>query len=240
MKEMSFPTKLYLYAIYIAGMALFAWHLNKSEFSNLWMLVVLCVLASLALIFNVEGATNRSHYTFSFLVYRFTFALYGTPEAILVIAISNLVEWVWNRPPWYIQLFNAGSYILVMQVAGLVYDFINPGNILVSWQAAAAIVASMATFSLMNHLAVGIVLWLARGENFKTSGVFDFFPLMLDLTLLYFGASLSFVWTYNYFALVLFLVPLYLIYSTLRVPALERQSETDGKTGLFNHRYFKQ
>jgi diguanylate cyclase (GGDEF)-like protein/putative nucleotidyltransferase with HDIG domain len=127
-----------------------------------------------------------------------------------------------------------------MQIAGFVYDLINPGDILISWQAAAAIAASMATFNVMNHLAVGVVLWLARGENFKTSGVFDFFPLMLDLSLLYFGASLSFVWTYNYFALVLFLVPLYLIYSTLRVPALERQSETDSKTGLFNHRYFNQ
>ena len=68
----------------------------------------------------------------------------------------------------------------------------------------------------------------------------DFFPIMLDLTLLYFGASLSFVWAYNQFALALFLVPLYLIYSTLRVPALERQTETDNKTGLFNHGYFRQ
>jgi diguanylate cyclase (GGDEF)-like protein/putative nucleotidyltransferase with HDIG domain len=240
MKEMSFPTKIYLYAIYVAGMVVFAWNLNKSDFGNLWMLVILCVLASLALIFKVEGATNRSHYTFSFLVYGFTFALYGTSEAVLVIAVSNFVEWVWNRPPWFIQLFNAGCYISVMQLAGLVYYFINPGHILVSWQAAVSIAVSMATFNLMNHVAVGTILWLARGENFKKSGVFDFFPLMLDLALLYFGASLSFVWTYNQFAFVLFLVPIYLIYSTLRVPALERQSETDSKTGLFNHRYFKQ
>ncbi|HJR79098.1 MAG TPA: diguanylate cyclase [Anaerolineales bacterium] len=240
MKEMSFSTKTYLCAIYAAGLIVFAWHVHKSAFGNPWMLVVLCILASLSLIFKVAGATNRSYYTFSFLVYGFTFSLYGTAEAILVIAISNLAEWIWNRPAWYIQLFNAGCYILVMQVAGLVYDFINPAHILISWQAVIGIAASMAIFNLMNHLAVGIVVWLARGENFKTSGIFDFFPLMLDLTLLYFGASLSFVWTYNYFALVLFLVPLYLIYNTLRVPALERQSETDSKTGLFNHRYFKQ
>jgi diguanylate cyclase (GGDEF)-like protein/putative nucleotidyltransferase with HDIG domain len=240
MNDLSRSTKLYLYFTYLAGIAIFIWHMSRLNVSDPWMLAILSVLASLALILKVEGATNRSHYTFSFLIYGFTFASYGIPAAMLVVLISNLAEWIWNRPPWYIQLFNTGSYILVMQAAGLVYSLINPERILGSWQAALAIAASMAAFSLLNHLMVGIVLWLARGENFKKSGVFDFFPVMLDLTLLYFGASLSFVWAYNQFALALFLVPLYLIYNTLRVPALERQTETDNKTGLFNHGYFRQ
>ena len=113
-------------------------------------------------------------------------------------------------------------------------------NLLASWQPVLAIAISMAIFNLLNHLMVGIVVWLARGENFRRSGVFDFFPLILDLTLLYFGASLAFVWDYNKFALVMFLVPIYMIYSTLKVPALERKTEIDVKTGLFNHGYFKQ
>ena len=240
MKEFSFSTKIYLYLTYVAGIAIFIWHMSKINLSNPWMLGILCLLASLALILKVEGATNRSHYTFSFLVYGFTFALYGVPEAILVIVVSNVAEWIWNRPPWFIQLFNTSCYILVMQAAGLVYFWINPDNVLVSWQAVLGIAASMATFNLLNHFMVGIVVWFARGENFRRSGVFDFFPLMLDLTLLYFGAGLSLVWTYNHFALLLFLVLIYLIYSTLRVPALERQTEIDNKTGLFNHQYFKQ
>jgi len=240
MKELSFSTKAYLYLTYLGGIAVFIWQLSKIDLSNPWMLIVLCLLASLALILKVEGATNRSHYTFSFLVYGFTFALYGIPEAMLVIAVSNLAEWIWNRPPWFIQLFNTGCYILVMQAAGVAYYLINPDNVLVSWQAALAIAVSMATFNLLNHLMVGIVVWLARGENFRKSGIFDFFPLMLDLTLLYFGAGLSLIWVYNNFAIVLFLVLIYLIYSTLRVPALERQTEIDKKTGLFNHEYFKQ
>ena len=240
MSSLSSSTKLYLYFTYMAGIAIFIFHMSRFDLGDPWMLGVLCVLASLALILKVEGATNRSHYTFSFLIYGFTFALYGIPEALLVIVISNLAEWIWNKPPWYIQLFNTGGYILVMQFAGFIYYLINPDRILGSWQAALAIAASMAAFNLLNHIMVGIVVWLARGENFKKSGVLDFFPIMLDLTLLYFGASLSFVWAYNQFALALFLVPLYLIYSTLRVPALERQTETDNKTGLFNHGYFRQ
>jgi diguanylate cyclase (GGDEF)-like protein/putative nucleotidyltransferase with HDIG domain len=240
MKELSFSTKLYLYLTYAAGLANFIWHMSSLDVSKPWILMLLCLLASLALIFKVEGPTNRSHYTFSFLVYGFTFTLYGIPEVILVIVVSNLAEWIWNRPPWYIQLFNASCYIVVAQAAGLIYDWINPGNILVSGQAVLAIAIGMAAFNFLNHLMVGIVVWLARGENFRRSGVFDFFPLILDLTLLYFGASLSFVWMYNNLALVLFLIPIYMIYSTLRVPALERKTEIDVKTGLFNHEYFKQ
>lgn len=240
MKELSFHTKIYLYLTYAAGIAIFIWQMSRIDLSNPWMLIILCLLASLALIFKVEGATHRSHYTFSFLIYGFTFTLYGIPETILVIAVSNLAEWIWNRPPWFVQLFNSSCYILVIQLAGFVYYWINPDNSLMSWQAVLAITASMAVFNFLNHLMVGIIVWLARGENFRKSGVFDFFPLILDLTLLYFGASLSFVWTFNNFALVLFLVPLYMIYSTLRVPALERKTEIDIKTGLFNHEYFKQ
>ena len=239
MKSFTPRTKLYLYATYVTGIAVFGLEIRNMNLSSPGLLVALCVLASLALILKVEGSTTSSHYTFSFLVYGFTFAVYGPAEAILVIVVSNLVEWIWNKPAWFIQLFNTGSYILVMAAAGLAYSWINPANSQNTWQAALAIMVGMAVFNLLNHLMVGIVVWLARGENFKESGIFDFFPLMLDLTLLYFGASLSIVWNYNAYALGLFLIPLYLIYNTLRVPSLERQTEVDGKTGLFNHEYFK-
>ena len=240
MKELTSSTKIYIFLTYAAGLAILIGQLSRIDANNIWKTSILCLLASLALILKVEGPTNRSHYTFSFLVYGFSFTLLGIPETILVIVLSNLAEWIWNRPPWYIQVFNTCCYLVVVQAAGLMYGWINPENSLVSWQAVVAIAASMAIFNLLNHLMVGIVVWLARGENFKRSGVFELFPLILDLTLLYFGASLSFVWAYNQFALVMFLVPIYMIYSTLKVPALERKTEIDMKTGLFNHEYFKQ
>jgi diguanylate cyclase (GGDEF)-like protein len=240
MKELTSHTKMYIFLTYVVGLAIFIRQMSGIDTDSLWVTVILCLLASLALILKVEGPTNRSHYTFSFLVYGFSFTFLGIPETILVILVSNLAEWVWNRPPWYIQVFNASCYMIVLHGAGLVYGWINPENSLVSWQAVVAIAVSMGIFNLLNHLMVGIVLWLARGENFRRSGIFDFFPLVLDLTLLYFGASLSIVWAYNQFALVMFLIPIYMIYSTLKVPALERKTEIDVKTGLFNHEYFKQ
>jgi diguanylate cyclase (GGDEF)-like protein len=240
MKELTSSTKKYIYSTYVAGLAIFIWQVSQITLNNVWMTLILILLASLTLILKVEGPTNRSHYTFSFLVYGFTFTVCGIPETILVIVVSNLVEGIWSKQLWYIQLFNTCCYIIVVQIAGLAYDAINSGPSLTSWQAVLAIATSMAVFNLLNHLMVGIVVWLARGENFRRSGVFDFFPLILDLTLLYFGASLSFVWAYNKLALIMFMVPIYMIYSTLKVPALERKTEIDVKTGLFNHAYFKQ
>ena len=239
MKSLSLTTRLYIILTFISGVVIFISQIKIMNLGNPTFLVILCVLASLALILKVEGSTNRSHYTFSFLVYGFTFAVFGPAEATLVIVVSNIAEWIWNKPVWYIPLLNTGAYIMVMAAAGLASSLINPMNASRTWQSALAIIVGMAVFNLLNHLMVAIVVWLARGENFKESGIFDFFPLMLDLALLYFGASLSIVWIYNPFALGLFLIPLYLIYSTLRVPGLERKTEIDAKTGLFNHDYFK-
>jgi diguanylate cyclase (GGDEF)-like protein/putative nucleotidyltransferase with HDIG domain len=240
MNELSFKTKAYLLAVYLAATAILLWNLAGMRFKEPWMLFILCLTAALTLIVKVEGATNRSHYTISFLVYGFTLASLGTSAALIVIAVSNLVEWIWKRPIWFIQAFNTGCYILVMYVSSLVYHAVNPGGGLNSAPAVLAILLAMGTFTTLNHLMVGTIVWLARGESFDKSGVFDVLPLMIDMTLLCLGASMVIVWNHNPYALALFLLPLYLIYGTLRMPSLERQTETDSKTGLFNSGYFMQ
>ena len=240
MKELSPKTRAYLFSVYAAGGGILAWQLTRLEISAPWLLLGLCCAASLAAIFTVEGATNRSHYTVSFLVYGFTFAALGISATLTVIAISCIVEWIWRRWPWFIQLFNMTCYVLVMYVAHLIFAAINPGEKMNSALAVLALSLAMAAFTLLNHLLVGVIVWLARGENFQKSGVFDVLPLMIDMTLLSLGGSMVIVWNHNPYALALFSLPLYLIYSTLRVPSLERQTETDSKTGLFNHGYFMQ
>jgi diguanylate cyclase (GGDEF)-like protein/putative nucleotidyltransferase with HDIG domain len=102
------------------------------------------------------------------------------------------------------------------------------------------IAVSLATFTFINHLTVGIVIWFARGENFAKSGVLNYFPLALDFTTLSLGAVAAIMWRFNPFADLLVLLPGYLIYTTLQVPALQRKTEVDPKTGLFNSAYFNQ
>ena len=238
MKELSLPTKVYLATVYFGGGGLFIWYLHSAIISDPIMVIVLSLLASFFHIYKVVGATERSHYTFSFLIYGFTFAHFGIAEVLVVILISNLAEWIWNRPPWFIQIFNISCYFIAASGAFLVFRLINPFGSLTTPLGVLSIVISMGVFTLLNHFILGIVLWLARGENFKVSRMLDVFPFVMDATLLMFGCILNVVWNTSPYTLILFLLPLYLIYSTLRIPALERKTEIDQKTGLFNHQYF--
>lgn len=240
MKELSLAAKTYLVTTYILGMGLLAWSLPLVSRSNLLMLAILSLLASAFHIYKVVGATVRSHYTFSFLIYGFTFVHLGIGEMMVVILVSNLAEWLWNRPPWYIQIFNISCYFMAAVSAFVTFTLINPTGSLVTPLGVLAIAASMSVFTFVNHFILGIVLWLARGESFKVSRMMDLFPFLMDTTLLMFGCILNLVWTSNPYALILFFFPLYLIYTTLQIPALERKTEIDEKTGLYNHNYFMQ
>jgi len=240
MENFPLKTKIYLISLMISGAVLLVWNFQFLHKEGIWLLLVLMALASFAVIYRIEGATTRSHYTISFVIYSFALFGLGVSEAILVIAVSNLAEWLYRKGKWYINAVNIGCYIICIQAAALVFDWIDPSGEMRSWQSLIAIVLSMVTFTLLNHWIIGVVVWLARGENFKQSGIFDTFPMIMDLTMLLMGAGLVLLWNYNPFAIPILLLPVYLMYSSLRVPALERQTETDAKTGLFNHHYFMQ
>ncbi len=239
MKQLSALTKSYLLFIILLGVYFWGKNIQSIQAIDPYGLSILAILGSVLHILKVEGPTNRSHYTISFIVFGFTIALFGSPAILIVILVANLFQWLLNPPPaWYIQPFNIGCYIITAQFASFIYKIINPSGNLVSSTTIIAIIASMAGFTLLNHLIVGLILWLARGENFKKSGVFGITTLLIDLTMLSLGASLAIVWSYNPYALLLFLIPLYPFYEALKIPALERKTETDQKTGLFNHGYF--
>jgi hypothetical protein len=70
-----------------------------------------------------------------------------------------------------------------------------------------------------------LVIQLARGQSFAESGVFGFFTLFLDFTILSMGVVTAFVWFTNPFAAFLNILPLYLLYNAIRVPALARRVE---------------
>jgi diguanylate cyclase (GGDEF)-like protein/putative nucleotidyltransferase with HDIG domain len=238
MKELSLKAKIYIFTIILGGLLVLINSFPKFNVSDPWMLLALSTLASLSLVFKVEGATDRLHYNISFLIYSFTFILLGPADAILVILISNLAEWVWHKYAWYIQIFNIANYLVAMYATGAVFELISPGMNLHNSRGILGALVAMLVFTFINHLLIGTVVWLARGENYLKSGVFDALPLMIDFTLLCMGVGTALVWMINPYAITYSVLPLYLIYTTLKVPALERQSEMDSKTGLFNAKYF--
>lgn len=238
MKELSRKARIYIIGTVLASLIILVLNPLPLEFWDNWVLLILGCIASLTLIFKVEGSTKRSHYNISFLVYAFTFVLFGPEASIVVIIISNLIEWAWHRYPWYIQCFNIATYVIAIYFGGVTYYRVLAGESLQSLMGMFAVLSALAAFTLINHLLIGIVIWLARGENLKKSGVFEFFSLMLDFILLCMGAGAALLWLSTPFAVFLALLPLYLIYSTLKVPALERKTEIDLKTGLYNAEYF--
>ncbi len=239
MGKFSLLTKVYILCTLLGGIILLALSVSRWAWLETWIAtIVLSVLGGLTLLFKVEGSTDRTHYDITFIIYGCALILYGAPVAVIVIVAAHTLEWIWHRYPWYIQSFNIASYIIVAVATNMVYEFTDPARNLGTWQGVLSVLAAMAVFTLLNHLMVGLIVWMARGENFALSGIFKLFPLMMDWILLNMGAGVAVVWTYNPSAVILILLPLYLIYTTLRVPALERQIESDIKTGLFNQKFF--
>jgi hypothetical protein len=180
MKDFSPTTKIYLFSTMLLGIFLLGWNMQYLQLNHWPELLILVIVGSIAMIIKVEGATERWHFSINFLVYGFCIVGLGVIEAMLVILISNLAYWIWYRKDykgqWYIISFNIASFIVVAEVAKLAYDVLNPTGSLEIWKSVLAILAGMLVFTLLNHFLIGIIVWLARGQNFVESGVFEFLP----------------------------------------------------------------
>jgi uncharacterized membrane protein len=100
MGKLNRKARFYILTTIFAGLALVLISLAHYQVKGTWLMILLSALASLALIFKVEGSTNHSHYNISFLVYAFSFLELGVEKTILVIVLSNLAEWAWYKYPW--------------------------------------------------------------------------------------------------------------------------------------------
>jgi diguanylate cyclase (GGDEF)-like protein len=204
------------------------------------LLLGLAVVASAAHVRMVVGPTRQSSYNLGLVVYSFTLATLGAESAVVVALAASLVEWAWHRYSWFTQAFNIGCLAIALSLSGLVHDLVLGSRPPSGPVGALALVAAVVVFLVVNHLMVGIVIRLSRGESFGESGVFGRLTLVIDGTLLAMGVSAALLWQVNPSVFLIAVAPLYLIAVTLRVPALERQAATDPKTGLFNTRYFRE
>ena len=237
MKEQPKKAQFYITAVIIFGLIILGLETPQVDFSRWVELLILAILGSLALIFNVRGTTDNTHYNISLLVFSFTLYHLGVSEMVLIIAISHLVEWPFGKWAWFIQSFNIGQYIFTAFAAGMLYQTLNPTGVFSTWQGSLSVIISLVFFVLLNALLVGTVILLTREIGYKKSGVFNFLPLMLDFTLLGMGAVATVLWNVQPLLVILLLAAINVIYSVLRVPALERESMLDSKTGVYNAKY---
>jgi diguanylate cyclase (GGDEF)-like protein/putative nucleotidyltransferase with HDIG domain len=237
MKNLSIKANSFILITLLTGGIILAFNFRHTPFLNplLW---VLTALAAVLQVLKVEGSTQKSSYNISWLVYGFALISLGMPALLFVILVSHLVEWAWYRYPWYIQTFNIANFMIAGLCASQVYQHINPTMQPFHLIGALGVLVGLATFTLINHFFVGMVIKLARGQSFSQSGVFALMTLVIDFSVIGMGAATALVWMINPFGIILSLLPIYLIYSTLKVPALQRQTEIDPKTGLYNARFF--
>jgi hypothetical protein len=222
MKNLSATAKVYITSTILIGFGLIAWMLVKLDWTNAG-LYLLAALGAVAQTLKVEGPDDKTNYNIAWFVYGFTLIALGPVPALFVVLVAHLVEWVWHRYPWYIQSFNIGAHLIPVFLAGLAFETLNGGTHALDLNGAIAIVAANLVFVFGNHFLVGLVVRLARGQDFAESGVFGFFTLSLDFILLTMGAATALIWQSNPFASLLNILPLYLLYNSIKVPALQRQ-----------------
>lgn len=222
MKNLSGLAKVYILSAILIGLGLIVLAGVKFDWSNIG-LYLLCVLGAVAQTLKVEGPNDKTNYNIAWFVYGFAFLALGPQAALFVVILSHLVEWVWHKYPWYIQSFNIGAHAIPVALAGLVFGTLSRGTRVLDLSPALGLVAANLVFVVGNHFLVGLVVKLARGQDFAESGVLEIFALSLDFTLLSMGTITALLWQSSPFVSVLNVLPLYLLYNAIRVPALKRQ-----------------
>ena len=222
MKNITSAGKVYIISTILLAIGLAIWMMAETDWANPW-LYLLAAIGAVAQTTKVEGPNDKTNYNIAWFVYGFTFVVFGPIAAQFVVVFSHLVEWIWHKYPWYIQSFNIGAHVIPMYLAGRVFETLSQETQVLDLNNAVGMAVAILVFVLTNHFMVGVVIKLARGQSFAESGVFGFFTLFLDFTVLSMGMATALIWYSNPFASVLNILPLYLLYNALRVPALERQ-----------------
>ena len=109
--------QLYILLVITAGVVLAGFELPRINPADGLILAALCGLAAAAQVFKVQGATKQSMFHISWAVFGFAYVLLGAPAALAVIIVAHMVEWAWHRYPWFVQLFNLGTFTIVVCTA---------------------------------------------------------------------------------------------------------------------------
>jgi diguanylate cyclase (GGDEF)-like protein len=235
--------RLYLLAVFLAVPALFAAASPDGPYTiEDWELtLMLGALAAVAQLFVVFTPRNQSYHLTPGIVVAAALLL-PPPLLAVVVVVQHVPEWVKERFPWYIQLFNVANYGFAALVAAWVFDRVEEVPAAAPWADDAlffaAGLAAAVVFVVVQHALLALALRLARGHAIRESGLFEFHSLSMDIVLALMGVVVAVVWWENPFLVVAALAPLVLVHRTLALPKLEAEAREDTKTNLYNARHF--
>jgi len=194
--------RLYLLALAIVTLAAAGkFYLHAPSIKHDWMtFVVLAAAATVAQVFPVKSPRNLMYHTS--VVFLVAAALLLPPELIVLIPlVQTIPEWLKERYPWPIQVFNISNYTLdglaAWGAAHLVEahgsGIVANGNARFALAGLAASVMFVAT----NHILVAVILKLGRNHTVRETGLFTAESISIDLVLTILGVSLAAFWHWN-------------------------------------------
>ena len=202
---------------------------------------ILATAATVATMFPIKSPRNMMYHTS--IVFLVAAALLLPPELLVLIPlVQTIPEWLKERYPWPIQVFNVSNYTLdalaAWGAAALITD--HAGGVISNPNVRLAIagLAAAVVFVTVNHVLVAIILKLGRGHAFRETGLFSIESISIDLMLAIIGVSLAAFWKWNPWLIFAAVAPLVVVHRSVSVPQLQAEARVDPKTGLYNARYF--
>ncbi len=237
------PARVYLVLLGAATLAAAGpFYLGVPEISHRWAaFAILAAAATLAQIFPVKSPRNLMYHTS--VVFLVAAALLLPPELLVLIPLAQTVpEWLKERYPWPIQVFNVSNYTMNALAAWGAAHLVDhhAGSLVPDPNARFALAGLAASISFVaaNHVLVAVILKLGRGHTFRETGLFSVESISIDLVLTVLGVSLAAFWNWNAWLVFTALAPLVVVHRSLSVPQLQAEARVDPKTGLYNARYF--
>ena len=237
---------IYFLGVILFGFSILSFFAVEPVLQQLPTFIIITGLATIAQLFKSEAPSHQVYHPALIFVFAGVLLLDPFYFALLII-ISHVAEWIKERltvkgehlQAWYIQPFNICMHIILGFSARSVFDLITlNSDSLTTTLSLIGVAFSAATYVILNHLMVGLVISLARGVPIKESGILNFENLTTDFVMFILGYMFAILYQLNPWLIIPTLTPLYLIYRALAVPRLEQKAKTDPKTGLWNAEYF--
>ena len=142
--------------------------------------------------------------------------------AVALVAVFQPMQWLKDRTPWYIQLFNFSNYALSVLAASAAVAVIGTEGD--ARFAAAGTVAAVA-FVAVNHTLLAVMLRLGRGHSVRDTGLFSPVGFGGELAFAVLGIAVGAFAQFNPWLIPALVAPLALAHRSLSTVALLRESE---------------
>ena len=182
---------------------------------------VILAAGAVAQLFATHTTGNQVFHTG--LAFTVAAALLLPPELVVLVAVGqHIPEWLRQRYPWFIQAFNVANVVLAGLAAWTVRNALERGGWHVAGSTAlsavAVSVAAVSAYVAVNHVLLARMLWLARGHDSASTGLFSLDGLLADGAVASVGIGVAFALLLEPALAITAILPLILIQRALAVP----------------------